>query len=275
MKTLYLSDLDGTLLRSDQRISEFTAREINRMVDEGMLFSYATARSVITARKATKGLNARIPLILYNGAFIMDSVTNEVMLSNFFGPEEADELVPELTAARVYPIVYSVSENRERFSFLSGRVNEPTRAFIESRKDDPRKTAVDRAEDLIKGDAFYVTCIGEAEKLAPFYEKYREKHRCIFHQDVYSGEMWLEIMPKGASKANAARQLAEYLGCGRLVAFGDAKNDLDLFEAADECYAVKNAVPELKKAATGVIGSNEEDGVAKWLKAEWDGRRTE
>lgn len=50
-----------------------------------------------------------------------------------------------------------------------------------------------------------------------------------------------------------------------MIAFGDAMNDIPMFEIADECYAVANAVPELKELATDVIESNEEDGVAKWL----------
>ena len=72
-------------------------------------------------------------------------------------------------------------------------------------------------------------------------------------------------MPKGASKSNAIRQLKAHLGCDRVVAFGDGKNDIDMFEIADEAYAVSNAVKELKQIATNVIGSNNEDAVAKWL----------
>lgn len=53
--------------------------------------------------------------------------------------------------------------------------------------------------------------------------------------------------------------------CGRVVAFGDAINDIPMFQIADECYAVENAVEELKALATGIITSNEQDGVAKWL----------
>lgn len=70
MKTLYVSDLDGTLLRSDARTSAYTNQVINQLTSDGMLFSYATARSYLTATKATKGLNARIPIITYNGAVI-------------------------------------------------------------------------------------------------------------------------------------------------------------------------------------------------------------
>ena len=50
-----------------------------------------------------------------------------------------------------------------------------------------------------------------------------------------------------------------------MVSFGDAINDIPMFQVSDECYAVSNAVDELKKIATGIIESNEEDGVARWL----------
>ena len=53
--------------------------------------------------------------------------------------------------------------------------------------------------------------------------------------------------------------------CDRVIAFGDGKNDVDMFEIADESYAVSNAHEVLKAKATGIIGSNNEDGVAKWL----------
>lgn len=99
------------------------------------------------------------------------------------------------------------------------------------------------------------------------FDKYKERYRCVFQKELYTGDQWLEIMPANASKAGAAKWLKELYGCDRLVAFGDGKNDMDLFEAADEAYAVANAVPELKAVATGIIESNANDGVARWLYA--------
>ena len=72
-------------------------------------------------------------------------------------------------------------------------------------------------------------------------------------------------MPKTVSKANAVMQLKAQLCCDKVIVFGDGKNDIDMFEIADEAYAVENAVNELKAVATGIIGSNENDGVAKYL----------
>ena len=61
------------------------------------------------------------------------------------------------------------------------------------------------------------------------------------------------------------RFLREAYGYDSIVGFGDNLNDIPLFEACDRTYGVANAREALKAMATGVIGSNEEDGVIKFL----------
>lgn len=264
MKTLYISDLDGTLLRSDETISEYTNNMLNKLTDEGLLFSYATARSLVTAKKVTPKLNAKIPLIIYNGSFVVDNVTEEILISNYFG-EDVKDVIDELLKNDIQPIVYAYIDGVEKFSFVPDKCTRGMKHFINSRAGDRRTNAVKDDAELYKGNIFYITCIDEPEKLAPFYEKYKDKYYCVYQQDIYSKEQWLEFLPKGASKANAIKQLKEYLGCDKVIVFGDGKNDINMFEMADECYAVENAVDELKEIATGVIGCNNEDGVVKWL----------
>ena len=113
----------------------------------------------------------------------------------------------------------------------------------------------------------YYTCIGSREELFPVYEalKDNEELNCLFHPEIYREEYWCEVLPKKATKANAIKELKKLWNCDRIVSFGDGINDLPMFEISDECYAVENAVEELKRAATGVIESNINDGVAKWL----------
>lgn len=264
MKTLYVSDLDGTLLRSDVSTSDYTNRTINRLARQGMLFSYATARSYSTSAKVTRGLDAHIPLIVYNGAMIVDNVTGEILLSNFFG-SDAHAVLDDLLAHGVVPIVYAFVDGVERFSYVPARSSRGVLDFVASRRGDRRDNPVNSTEDLYRGDIFYFACIGEEEKLEPLERKYRDVYHTVYQKDIYSGEQWLEIMPLAASKSNAIRQLREKLGCNRLVVFGDGKNDIGMFELADEGYAVSNAAPELKAVATAVIGSNDEDAVAHWL----------
>ena len=73
-------------------------------------------------------------------------------------------------------------------------------------------------------------------------------------------------MPALATKSNAIKKLKKMWGCTKVISFGDAVNDIPMFEIADEAYAVSNALPELKEHATGIIGCNEEDAVANYLK---------
>lgn len=60
-----MSDLDGTLLRPDETVSERTADVVNAYVAAGGLFTYATARSFTTASLATRGLILDLPVITY------------------------------------------------------------------------------------------------------------------------------------------------------------------------------------------------------------------
>lgn len=264
MKTLYVSDLDGTLLRSDETTSDFTNKTINELVSRGMLFSYATARSYVTSRKVTKGIDARIPLIVYNGAFVIDNTSGKLLLSNFFD-DDVKSLLDDLVENNIYPIVYSFLDGVERFSYVYDNCTKGMKDFIRTRKGDRRDNPVNATRDLYCGDIFYITCIDDEDKLVVFYEKYRNQYHCVFQRDIYSDEQWLEFMPQAASKSNAIKQLKDHLSCDRLIVFGDGKNDIDMFNLADECYAVENAVDELKSIATAVIHQNNDDGVAKWL----------
>ena len=265
MRTLYVSDVDGTLLRSDERTSDYTNSVINNLTGKGMLFSYATARSLITAKKVTKGLNAEIPLIVYNGAFIIDNTTGEILKAHYFGRPSAEEILDTLFERDIFPIVYSYIDGKEKFSYVPELSTPGMKKFTDSRAGDIRENKVDSPDDLRAGDIFYVTCIGDPDSLYPVYEKYKDRYHCVYQIDIYTGEQWLEIMPYEATKANAVRQLKTMFRCDRVVAFGDGKNDIDMFEIADEGYAVSNAHEALKEKADGIILSNNEDGVARWL----------
>jgi hypothetical protein len=136
--------------------------------------------------------------------------------------------------------------------------------FLNTRKGDIRENPV-AIEKLYFGDVFYFTCIDVEQKLKPVHEILNGKYNCIYQKDYYSNRQWLEILPKGANKSHAVLQLKELLHCDRVVSFGDGINDMELFKISDECYAVSNAVEEIKSTATAIIDSNQNDGVAKYL----------
>ncbi len=264
MKTLYLSDLDGTLLRNDETVSDYTCGVIRKISEKGELFSFATARSLVTTKKVTHNIDVSLPVIVYNGAFIMDKLSGKILHGNFF-EENTDLLFEDMRNAEVFPVVYSFTEGVEKLSFVECKSSQGQKLYLKSREGDKRINPVKSFEDLLKGDKFYITCIDDEDKLLPLYEKYKEDFRCLYQKDYYSDYYWLEIMHKDTSKATAATRLKEILGCERLVAFGDEINDIDIFKIADKGVAVKNAKPELVPFASEFTDSNEDDGVAKWL----------
>ena len=267
-KTLYVTDLDGTLLNRQDRINPISISIINELVKKGMLFTYATARSLVSASVVTEGLSTDFPVIIYNGVFIIQPSTGDILYEQNFTEEERQRAIEIMDEYDISPLVYSYIDGIERVSWITSRENDGIRRYINNRRrTDPRFRPIADKEELYRGEMFYYTCIGEKEELQPVYDLFTQdaRFRCTLQQELYRPEYWCEIMPAKATKAEAIKQLKKLWNCDRVVSFGDAVNDIPMFEISDECYAVDNAVDELKAIATGIISSNENDGVARWL----------
>ena len=115
MKTLYVSDLDGTLLNREPRLSAYTAETLNLLIEEGLPFTYATARSVHSARIVAAGLQTRLPVITYNGVFLQDAQTGKVLSRTVFSPEEVENLAGYLSRHPVSALACAVGWRGARF----------------------------------------------------------------------------------------------------------------------------------------------------------------
>lgn len=267
MKTLYISDLDGTLLDRESRLGPYTLRTINSLTREGVCFTYATARSFVSASKATRGLELSLPVVAYNGALIIRPDTGAAISWITLPPEDTAYLIRTFDEFDISPIVYSLIGGADRVSWVVSRENEGVRHYLDSRRGDPRLRPVGGAARLYDGVPFYFTAIGEYERLMPLAERLSGDTRfnVSLGRELYREEYWCEITSRAASKAEAIRRIKDIMGFDRIVSFGDSAGDLGMFGVSDESCAVANAAPEVKAAATSVIGSNTADGVAVWL----------
>lgn len=267
-RTLYVTDLDGTLMRNDQTLSEYTVRTLNWLIDEGFNITYATARSFTSAHEITKDLKINIPVITRNGTTFADQIRNEETEISRFTPEQLEKLkslLKGLIDTRGFVSAYFGKEMKK--TYLFGDLCEGLEKYVSYYKNDKRMVGVSDYDDLFKGIVTYITIIDERDILEPYYEKLRDAGdwESVFSKDTYDKEFWLEICPQNATKAKAVLKLKERLGLDRVVVFGDSVNDLSMFAVADEACAVSNAIDELKEAATKIILSNEEDGVARFI----------
>ena len=267
--TLYVTDLDGTLLRSDATLSPYTVSTINRLTEQGLAFTYATARSIESARPIAGELNLRLPAITRNGAVLADNATGKHLEKALFTEEEVallKEMLPELPRCGFV----SCFLGEEMFkAYVPGNLVPGMVQYADFYRDDPKMKPVKTLEEMFFGQPGYVTLIDDREKAALIYEKVRQYSgwECIFQKDTYWDEYWVEVCPRNCTKAKAILKMKEQYGFRKVVAFGDSVNDMPMFRAADEAYAVSNALEALKEIATGVIGGNNEDAVARFLES--------
>ncbi len=271
MKTLFVTDLDGTLLTKNENVSAYSCERLNRLIDSGMLLTFATARSVCSALTALKGLNLNVPAIFYNGGLVYDFRKHLCLRSVTFKDEEKRDLLAVLHEHGIFPFVFAADLDGERVSWKQGVETPGMQRYLARRSEDKRMHPVCSDEELIGRFVFYFKCIGPREQLECAWNilKYDSRFLCIFHQETYQNDFWMDISPHEASKASGVSFLKEGLGCDKVVCFGDTANDSDMFDVCNEKYAVMNADAWLKEKATGVIGYCEEDGVAKWLEAHY------
>lgn len=266
--TLYATDLDGTLLRPDTTISDECAATLNRMIDKGVLFTYATARSFSSAAPLVKKLHLSCPAVTFNGVFIIDPKTGEHIIENIFSAKSLDIAKEYIVSNGIAPLVYSYIDGRERVSFLADRLDD-VRGYTESRKDDKRLRPVNGYAELFEGKVFYITMLNPKEDPMELFEVFSRENGFTSNSmhDTYDPDtIWFEIFSKNASKASAVLQIMELKRADKLVCFGDNINDISMIRAADTGVAVGNACDELKAEADIVIGDSKDDAVAEFIR---------
>ena len=270
-KTLYVTDLDGTLMRGDKSVSERSISIINKLIEEGMNFTVASARSVSSLQHIVKPLDISIPLVVRNGTALAAPGTLEIMEKAVFTKEEVSSIREILTDLPVYGFTSIWHGGEMEKVFYAGEHSLGIKKYLEEHEGEKGLKIVSDIDELWAGDVGYITMIDDRDVLRPVYEKVKDSSgwEAVFQQDSYDSEYWLELCPENSTKAKAIERLKERLGLEKIVAFGDSVNDIPMFKIADEAYAVENALPELKEYATAVIASNEEDGVAEFLKSKF------
>jgi Cof subfamily protein (haloacid dehalogenase superfamily) len=279
MGTLYVSDLDGTLLGEDATLSLRSRSILTGLLREGLCFTVATARSVHSLKAVLAGLPMSLPVVEFNGAFVTDLATGRHLSVQALSPDLAREVHACITQAGHSPFLSTFDGAQDRLSH--GRVlNAGMEWYLEDRRRhaDPRVARVADTEDGLTHQVVCITVIGErgpletlASALSARFGGRLELH-CVPH--LYSDWHWLTVNDAGATKDQGIRRLRQCQGLGghELVVFGDHSNDLTMFRIADRAIAVANATPELKAISHAVIGPHSEDSVALFLQDEW-GRR--
>lgn len=283
LKTLYITDLDGTLLAPDGKLSATTTTLLNHAISEGVLFSVATARTPATVSTLLRDVNVQIPLIVMTGAALWDKKTGEYSDVQYFKPSQVRDIVDVYGSVEDGGgFLYTLAKKPEGKDLMEiyhiGSLNKVEREFMEERAGNPFKrffVEADGCSDIPAEIDDAVLFFGmRPEKAAQEIRARLHKIPGInpmFYYDWHAADnvASVEAFPDGATKARAIARLKKRVGAQRVVVFGDNMNDLSMMAASDWSVAVGNALPEVKYAADEVIGTNASDAVARYILEEF------
>jgi Cof subfamily protein (haloacid dehalogenase superfamily) len=256
-------DLDGTVLRRNLRITQETIAALQRLRDGGMRLVVATGRRFEDARDYAKrlGFADRDPLICYGGSMVR-RIDGETLLHRTL-PRKLGIEVFEWAAARDLHV---------RIFVDGGLITSPdTPATLEHlrRYEEPGISTIESpAEWLDEGgeEPTKLVIVDYPDKIGDWLEEARS---------AFAGRLfvtrslphYVEIGGLEGTKSKALEFLCERWGIerDRVLAFGDADNDIDMLRYAGRGVAVGGMTGEVREAADEVVPGVDEEGVARYV----------
>lgn len=253
---LVATDLDGTLVRSDGTVSDYTRDVLVEVERQGVPVVFVTGRPLRWAEEVFEYVGEHGLAVVSNGALVWDVARSVPHLERPIEPGLGLEACRLLRAA-LPGTSYAVET-------LAGIGLEPE--FLERH---PVPDAARRApiEELFDRPALKL--LARHEELAPqeFWDLAEEAVRGRLVITWSSASALLEISGPGVTKASTLALLCEDLGvdASEVIAFGDMPNDLPMLDWAGTAYAMADAHPTVTAAAHHVAPGHDEDGVARVL----------
>jgi hydroxymethylpyrimidine pyrophosphatase-like HAD family hydrolase len=254
---LVATDLDGTIVREDGTISDRTVAAFARVEAAGSRFVLVTGRPPRVMKDIAGAFGHRGTALCANGALAYDMRADTVTALHLIpaavlavATAALRAAVPGIGIAIEYPDGRAADELFQAISWeINDAIPRPGDAALLGK---PASKLLGRhlgygCDDLL---ALALPAIGGLVSVS--------------HSN---GKGLIEASAIGISKATVVSELAARHGIGResVIAFGDMPNDLPLLTWAGTSCAVANAHPDVLAAATHVIGSNDDDGVAAYL----------
>lgn len=272
-KTLYVSDLDGTLLDRDGWLTDYTINTIRRMSDAGVLVTIATARTLHSCNELIWLMGLRVPVILTNGSTVFDTRQQKYIHANPIALSSLDRTLDVLGQHGLCGFLYALQDGRASIYFQE-LLQECDRIFWSQRLEE-YGGRIHHANDLVEVarhnlPAFLIVS-GGRETLVEVQRELEHVPGIIseIYCDIYNDFYFMDIFSAAASKGKALLALQQLTGADEVVAFGDNFNDMQMLLAADRAYVPRNGVAAAQNLATEVLDYCHRDSVAHFLSREF------
>lgn len=249
---LLISDMDGTLLNSNKKISKNNIEAINRFVAQGGIFTFATGRMLESAKKYLDVVNVNVPVILYNGSKIHD-YSKEETIYELFLEDEVKNILKQIKRQYSY-LGLEIYCKENVYIFNDCRFS---KRFASNRSD----VHYDIPESLWTENWTKILILGEENQLDIFEHNFVSKFGQF--NIVRSGENYLEILPLGTSKGHALQKLCKIVNIdiSNTIAVGDNMNDFELLKKSGYGFCVANGNKKLLAEINYKCSSNDEHAI--------------
>jgi Cof subfamily protein (haloacid dehalogenase superfamily) len=265
---LIASDVDGTLLDDDEKVTARTRAAVTAAVDAGARFVLATGRPPRWVHPVVDALGFAPMAVCANGAVIYDPSTDRILSARTLSAGQLGELAE--IATRIIPGAGLAVERVGRSAHDAATPQFASSPGYEHAWLNPDNTEVS-VEDLLSAPAIKLL-VRKAGAQSSDMAAVLAKHIGLQGDITYSTNNGLvEVVPLGVSKATGVDELARPLGitAEEVVAFGDMPNDVPMLRWAGLGVAMGNAHPDAVAAADEVTTTNADDGVARVLERWW------
>jgi Cof subfamily protein (haloacid dehalogenase superfamily) len=265
---LIASDVDGTLLDDDEKVSPRTREAVTAAVVAGARFVLATGRPPRWVQPVVDALGFAPMSVCANGAVIYDPSTDRIVSAQTLAADVLAELAE--IATRVIPGAGLAVERVGTSAHDAATPQFVSSPGYEHAWLNPDNTEVS-VEDLLSAPAVKLLIRKSGARSSDMAAELA-KHIGLEGDITYSTNNGLiEIVPLGISKATGIEEVARPFGIGAegVVAFGDMPNDVPMLQWAGIGVAMGNAHPDAVAAADEVTASNDDDGLALVLERWW------
>ena len=256
---LICTDLDGTLLDDEKKISKENIEAIEYFKDNGGYFTFVTGRMPFFVKNIYKKICPNAPFGCINGGGLYDCEKQEYI----WNQEMSRDVISMLECVeREMPSV-GIQVNTPWHVFFSKESD----AMVEFRRVTGLPNLACGYNDVTEPFSKIVFACEEHEIV--LLEQLLRSHPMAERFDFIRSERTLfEILPKGINKGMAIKKLAEYLNIdiSRTIAVGDYNNDVDMLKTAGVGIAVENACAEAKAVADYITVSNNDNAIAEIIR---------
>jgi hypothetical protein len=253
--SLVVSDVDGTLLTKDKTLTKGTMAAVRKLREAGIAFTIISSRPTVGMRLFVEPLSLTLPIGAFNGSCIVNPELQPVEL----------HMIPETATRTAIELLDQFGVDIWLFTSDRWFVRDGNGAYV------PLEKRAIRADPNIISD--FSPYLSSASKIVGSSADPAKLQRCELAVKQALGEevtavrsqsYYLDITPPGFNKGTFVQFMARRLGISTdaVATIGDMQNDLPMFHESGISFAMGNATDDVKRAATHVTASNEEEGFA-------------